>query len=105
MVAHHRGTAARPPRPEAKPEATDLGAVRAFVQRSRGSPTAIDMFCGAGGLSLGLERAGFDVLVGADADEWAVRTHEANFGGLSWCGDLADPAEFLNTLDVWGLRR
>jgi len=50
-----------------------------------------------------LERAGFDVLVGADSDEWAVRTHDANLPGLSWCGDLTDPTEFLNTLKVWGV--
>lgn len=103
MVAHHRGTAARPPRPDGKPEPTDLRAVREFMSRSRAAPTAIDVFSGAGGLSLGLERAGFEVLVGADADEWAIRTHDANLGGMSWCGDLSDPTEFLNTLRVWGL--
>src|SRR6478609_5423536 len=58
---------------------------------------------GAGGLSLGLERAGFDVIVGADSDEWAVRTHAANLPGLSWCGDLSDPSEFINRLSVWGI--
>jgi DNA (cytosine-5)-methyltransferase 1 len=73
------------------------------MSQSRCRPTAIDLFCGAGGLSLGLERAGFDVLVGADVDEWAVRTHHANLSGMSWCGDLADPTEFINTLKVWGL--
>ena len=77
--------------------------MREFV-RSRPGPTAVDLFCGAGGLSLGLERAGFDVLVGADSDEWAVRTHEANLPGLSWCGDLSDPSEFLRALDAWGIR-
>jgi DNA (cytosine-5)-methyltransferase 1 len=73
------------------------------LARPRSRPTAIDLFSGAGGLSLGLERAGFDVLVGADSDEWAVRTHDANLPGLSWCGDLSDPLEFLNTLEVWRL--
>lgn len=52
---------------------------------------------------MGLDRAGFDVLVGADSDEWAVRTHDANLPGLSWCGDLSDPSELLNTLKVWGV--
>src|SRR4051794_17220733 len=73
--------------------------------RSRAKPTAVDLFCGAGGLSLGLERAGFDVLAGADSDPWAVRTHDANLGGMSWCGDLSDPSELINTLRVWGLQR
>jgi DNA (cytosine-5)-methyltransferase 1 len=41
--------------------------------------TVIDLFCGAGGLSLGFERAGFRML--AAYDKWlpAVRTYRANF--------------------------
>jgi DNA (cytosine-5)-methyltransferase 1 len=78
-------------------------AVRTFTGRPRTRPTAIDLFCGPGGLSLGLERAGFDVLAAADSDEWAVRTHEANMPGLGWCGDLSDPTEFLRMLNVWGI--
>lgn len=102
-MAHYRGLPARPPRFASTPEPSDLRAVRAFTGRSRARPTAIDLFCGAGGLSLGLERAGFDVIVGADSDEWAVRSHDANLPGLSWCGDLSDPTEFINTLRVWGI--
>ena len=105
MVAHHRGVPARPPRHPREPDGADLAAVRAYSRPSRDRPTAVDLFCGAGGLSAGLERAGFDVLVGADSDEWAVRTHDANLPGLSWCGDLSDPSEFLTTLDVWGLEQ
>jgi len=71
--------------------------------RATGRPTAIDLFAGAGGLSRGLERAGFDVLVGADSDDWAMRTHDANVGGISWAGDLSDPSDFLRTLKVWGI--
>jgi DNA (cytosine-5)-methyltransferase 1 len=103
QVAHHRGLPVRPRAESGKPQATDLNAVREFFSKPRSRPTAIDLFCGAGGLSLGLERAGFDVVVGADSDDWAVRTHDANLSGMSWCGDLADPTEFLNTLKVWGL--
>ena len=42
-------------------------------------PTAIDLFCGAGGLSLGLTRAGFRVVRGYDQWTQAVATHRANF--------------------------
>jgi DNA (cytosine-5)-methyltransferase 1 len=105
MVPHHRGVPARPPRHPASPDGADLSGVRRFIKRSRSRPTAVDLFCGAGGLSVGLERAGFDVLVGADSDEWAVRTHDTNLPGLSWCGDLSDPTEFLSALDVWGVER
>jgi DNA (cytosine-5)-methyltransferase 1 len=41
--------------------------------------TAIDLFCGAGGMSLGLKRAGFDIIVALDSWEPAVRTYEQNF--------------------------
>jgi DNA (cytosine-5)-methyltransferase 1 len=64
----------------------------------------VDLFCGPGGLSLGLQRAGFDVLVGADSEEWAVRTHEANVPGLGWHGDLSNPREFLHALEYWGVK-
>jgi len=42
--------------------------------------TAIDSFSGAGGLSLGLHRAGFDVRSAFDLDEQAVASYVKNFG-------------------------
>lgn len=42
-------------------------------------PIAIDAFCGAGGLSLGLSRAGFDVAISFDANIHAVATYRRNF--------------------------
>lgn len=41
--------------------------------------TSIDLFCGAGGLSLGAARAGLDVLAGVEWDQDAIATHAANF--------------------------
>jgi DNA (cytosine-5)-methyltransferase 1 len=41
-------------------------------------PIAIDLFCGAGGMSLGLRRAGFDVSLSADFWRPAVETFRAN---------------------------
>lgn len=40
---------------------------------------AIDLFCGAGGLSLGLVKAGFNVKVAVDIDLKALRTYANNF--------------------------
>lgn len=40
-------------------------------------PTAIDLFCGAGGLSEGFRQAGFRVLAGNDFDEVAGQTYAA----------------------------
>lgn len=42
-------------------------------------PTAIDLFCGVGGMSLGFEQAGFDVLAAFDKEAFNVDTHKKNF--------------------------
>ncbi|WP_092807457.1 DNA cytosine methyltransferase [Rhodococcus globerulus] len=49
--------------------------------------TAIDAFCGSGGLSLGIERAGFDLVTAFDNDEASVRTHNKNMPGSAFVGD------------------
>jgi DNA (cytosine-5)-methyltransferase 1 len=41
-------------------------------------PTAIDLFCGCGGLSLGLRRAGFAVVAAVDSDRLAASTYRMN---------------------------
>jgi DNA (cytosine-5)-methyltransferase 1 len=43
----------------------------------RGGPTVAAFYCGAGGLDLGFERAGFDLLFANDIDAVAVHTHRA----------------------------
>lgn len=40
---------------------------------------AVDLFCGAGGLSLGAARAGFSVKAGVELDSHAIVTHRRNF--------------------------
>ena len=66
-------------------------------------PWAIDLFSGAGGLSFGLEQGGFSVVAAADSDPVAIETHAANFPGLTWVGDLSNPAGFIKQLDQWGI--
>lgn len=51
--------------------------------------TAVDLFCGAGGFTLGLERAGFDVLLGIDSWQLAVDSYAQNFTHPVLCADLA----------------
>jgi DNA (cytosine-5)-methyltransferase 1 len=41
--------------------------------------TGIDLFCGCGGFSLGLERAGFTVLAAVDFNPEAIRVFRKNF--------------------------
>ena len=45
---------------------------------------AIDIFCGAGGLTLGLRRAGWEVIVGVDVDEAVETTYEGNNPGVNF---------------------
>ena len=42
-------------------------------------PNIIDLFAGAGGLSLGAARAGFDVAAAVELDPFAIATHIKNF--------------------------
>lgn len=42
-------------------------------------PTVIDLFSGCGGLSLGFQNAGYEVLLGVDHDKAALKTYALNF--------------------------
>lgn len=54
-------------------------------------PIAIDAFAGGGGLSLGLEQAGFDVAASVDYDPVHVATHAYNFPHTDvLCASVAD---------------
>ncbi len=44
-------------------------------------PTTIDLFSGAGGMSLGLEMAGFNIKAAIESVPRAAQTHEQNFRG------------------------
>ncbi len=46
----------------------------------RANPTVVDLFAGAGGLSLGLQRAEFKVIAAFDSWEPAVITYRMNVG-------------------------
>ncbi|MBB3953416.1 DNA cytosine methyltransferase [Novosphingobium sediminicola] len=54
----------------------------------------IDLFCGAGGMSLGFTDprfcGGFSSVVAVDSDAAAIATHQENFDGESVCGNIAD---------------
>ena len=84
------------------PDPKDTNSVRDWLE-TRSRPWAIDLFCGAGGLSLGLEEGGFSVVAAADSDPVAIETHAANIQGLTWTGNLSNPTEFLRRLDNWGI--
>lgn len=86
-------------RAEAAPK--DADDARHWI-RAQPKPWAVDLFCGAGGLGLGLARAGFSVVAAADTDPVALRTYRANLGGAAFDGDLGEPDAFLDYLDERG---
>jgi DNA (cytosine-5)-methyltransferase 1 len=59
-------------------------------QVNEGALLAVDLFSGAGGLSLGLQDAGWTVALAVDNDEKALQTHRYNFPGLTRVCNLGD---------------
>lgn len=59
--------------------------------RDEQRPLAADLFCGAGGLSIGLSDAGYDVVLGVDNDPVALKTYAGLHPGLTLHRDLRDP--------------
>jgi DNA (cytosine-5)-methyltransferase 1 len=53
-------------------------------------PTVVDAFCGAGGLSLGLRRAGWRPLAAFDLDAKAVATYRRNLGPHAFVADVRE---------------
>lgn len=51
----------------------------------------IDLFCGAGGLSKGLEMSGIDIVLGVDNWKPAISTYKKNFKHKTILGDIRDP--------------
>ena len=72
---------------------------------ARHKPTAVDLFCGAGGMGLGLEMAGYDTLLAIDKNKHVASTYRWNLNvdevyvddlSAAWDADIAK----LNVGDV-----
>lgn len=50
----------------------------------------VELFCGAGGMSLGFEQAGFEIVGAVDCWEDALRVYESNLGHPTFRTDLKD---------------
>lgn len=66
-------------------------------------PTAIDLFAGCGGLTLGLKQAGFDVLAAIEIDEITAKTYSMNHPEVEmWEEDIREvhPADMMEELHL-----
>ncbi|SNT21640.1 DNA (cytosine-5)-methyltransferase 1 [Granulicella rosea] len=62
----------------------------------------VDLFCGAGGMSQGFSKAGFDVILAVDKNKAAVRTYSKNFGHPALELDLANTADIPSATVIVG---
>jgi DNA (cytosine-5)-methyltransferase 1 len=60
-------------------------------------PKILDLFCGAGGMSLGFQNAGGEILGGIDKNPYAVKTHHRNFPN---CKLKLDPIDIESISDL-----
>src|SRR6266849_2906718 len=68
-------------------------------------PTVVDLFCGAGGMSLGFESAGFRTVLGVDFDHWACQTFAAHIPARVVEQDLNDLTDFRAFFTVDGIHQ
>lgn len=71
------------------PDAPSTDGWEGWARRSR-RPLAVDLFCGAGGLSHGLTAAGYRVALSVDSDSWSLESHAHNLPGRALQLDLGD---------------
>jgi DNA (cytosine-5)-methyltransferase 1 len=64
--------------------------------------TAVDLFCGCGGLTTGLTKAGISVLAGIDIWDKAIETYVANHNHYGLCRDLINykPTDFIKDTKI-----
>lgn len=67
-------------------------------------PTSLDLFCGCGGFTLGMEQAGFRTLGAVDFDPHAVKVFQENFPHVEYAlqADLTQltPQDFQNQTGI-----
>lgn len=95
------------PHPDACEDTPELVVLADRLRKEQpGVRLAADLFSGAGGLSLGLDQAGFRTVVAVDHYPEAVETHRHHFPGMSVDWDLGDVdrieelAAVLNAINV-----
>lgn len=78
-----------------------FGLVKMHDMGYTSKPVAIDLFCGAGGLSYGMKQAGIEILAGIDIDPTCRHPFEVNVEARFYQKDMADlSVEFMESLFV-----
>src|SRR4051812_41253343 len=78
-----------------------FGCLSCKYRRVPPQPTMIDLFCGAGGLSVGFARAGFRVVAGSDHDPDAMTTFRGAFPkAVAIVGDVRRPDVRQHVIDA-----
>lgn len=67
--------------------------------------TVVDLFCGAGGMSLGFESAGFRTVLGVDFDHWACQTFAAHIPAKVVEQDLSSITDFRAFFAEYGIHQ
>jgi DNA (cytosine-5)-methyltransferase 1 len=68
---------------------TTEGICDSLKELAQGKYSVVEGFCGPGGMSLGLENAGFVPTLAFDIDRMAVETHKRNLPGDCWEADAS----------------
>jgi DNA (cytosine-5)-methyltransferase 1 len=70
-----------------------------------GQPIVLDLFSGAGGMSLGFEMAGYHIALGVEKDRLAAQTYAHNFDHRCHTADISEIQDIRNFLQDRGLER
>jgi DNA (cytosine-5)-methyltransferase 1 len=65
-------------------------------------PSVVDLFCGAGGLSIGFIQAGFDVIRAIDSNSSAVESYRVNIADHVVCAEITEDIELPQSTVVIG---
>lgn len=62
----------------------------------------VDLFCGCGGMGLGFQQAGFEIVYALDFDKYAVQSYRKNVGSHVIQGDIREvKGKDIPAADVW----
>jgi DNA-cytosine methyltransferase len=75
-----------------------IGAVTSVASSKIPAIRSVDLFCGAGGLSLGLAAAGVPSAIAIDSNAAAIATFQKNIGPEGRMGDVRDP-QLIETIN------